>query len=42
VPITAEGVHDVAFHSIDRSQNVEAEKHQTVRIDKTAPEVVIS
>ena len=42
VLITAEGVHDVAFHSIDRSQNVEAEKHQTVRIDKTAPEVVIS
>jgi hypothetical protein len=42
VLITAEGVHDVAFRSIDRSQNVEAEKHQTVRIDKTAPEVVIS
>nr|MDQ2668725.1 hypothetical protein [Gemmatimonadota bacterium] len=42
VPITAEGVHDVAFHSIDRSQNVEAEKHLAVRIDKTAPEVVIS
>jgi hypothetical protein len=42
VVITAEGVHDVAFHSIDRSQNIEAEKHQTVRIDKTAPEVVLS
>ncbi|MBG0738047.1 hypothetical protein IV500_01170 [Paeniglutamicibacter antarcticus] len=40
--ITAEGVHDVAFHSIDRSQNIEAEKHQNVSIDKTAPEVVIS
>jgi hypothetical protein len=42
VPITVEGVHDVAFHSIDRSQNVEVDKHLTVRIDKTAPEVVIS
>lgn len=38
VLISAEGVHDVAFHSIDRSQNVEAEQHQAVRIDKTAPE----
>jgi hypothetical protein len=42
VLLTAEGVHDVAYHSIDRSQNVEDEKHQAVRIDKTAPEVVIS
>lgn len=42
VPITAEGVHDVVFHSIDRSQNVEGDKHLIVRIDKTAPEVVIS
>lgn len=42
VLINAEGIHDVGFHSIDRSQNVEAEKHQNVRIDKPAPEVVIS
>ena len=42
VPITAEGFHDVAFHSVDRSQNVERDSHLTVRIDKTAPEVVIS
>ena len=42
VPITAEGVHGVAYHSIDRSQNVEGAKHLDVRIDKTAPEAVIS
>jgi Peptidase M66 len=42
VPIAAEGVHDVTFSSIDRSQNVEGDHHLSVRIDKTAPEVVIS
>jgi hypothetical protein len=42
VSITAEGVHSVDYHSIDRSQNVEASKHLDVRIDKTAPEAVIS
>jgi len=42
VPITAEGVHDVEYHSVDRSQNVERAKRLTVQIDKTAPEVVIS
>jgi Peptidase M66 len=42
VPITAEGVHGVDYRSIDRSQNVEAAKYLDVRIDKTAPEAVIS
>ena len=42
VPITAEGVHGVDYHSVDRSQNVEAAQHFDVRIDKTAPEAVIS
>lgn len=42
VPIANEGVHDVTFSSIDRSQNVEGDHHLSVRIDKTAPEVVIS
>jgi hypothetical protein len=35
-------VHGVDYHSIDRSQNVESAKHLVVRIDKTAPEAVIS
>jgi hypothetical protein len=42
VPLTTEGVHDVEYHSVDRSQNVERAKRLTVQIDKTAPEVVIS
>ena len=42
VPIAAEGMHSVDYHSIDRSQNVEAAKHLDVRIDKTAPEAAIS
>lgn len=42
VDITDEGIHGVDYYSIDRSQNVEATKHLDVRIDKTAPEAVIS
>ncbi len=42
VDIANEGIHGVDYHSIDRSQNVEATKHLDVRIDKTAPEAVIS
>ena len=42
IPVSAEGIHSVDFHSIDRSQNVEPDRHLTVRIDKTAPEVMIS
>jgi hypothetical protein len=42
VPVTGEGVHRVDYHSIDRSQNIEAIRHLDVRIDKTAPEAVIS
>jgi hypothetical protein len=42
VPIAAEGVHGIDYRSVDRSQNVEALKHLQVRIDKTAPEAVIS
>ena len=42
IAITAEGVHDVGFSSIDRSQNAEPERHVPVRIDLTAPEVAIS
>ena len=42
VPVAGEGLHRVDYHSIDRSQNVEAPKHLDVRIDKTAPEAVIS
>jgi hypothetical protein len=41
VPIATEGIHTLEFHSIDRSQNVEAAKHIVVRIDKTPPEAVI-
>jgi hypothetical protein len=42
LPVTAEGVHGIDYYSIDRSQNVELAKHLDVRIDKTAPEAVIS
>ena len=42
VNVTAEGVHGLDYFSIDRSQNVETAKHLEVRIDKTAPEAVIS
>ena len=42
VAITSEGLHTLRFFSIDRSQNVEAEKQVVVRIDKTPPEAVIS
>jgi hypothetical protein len=42
IAVTAEGVHDVGFSSVDRSQNAEPERHVPVRIDLTAPEVAIS
>jgi hypothetical protein len=42
IPITTEGIHTLQFHSIDRSQNVEAAKQTVVRIDKTPPEAVIT
>ena len=42
VLLTAEGVHGLAYHSVDRSQNVEPVQHLDVRIDLTAPEAVIS
>ena len=42
IPVTTEGVHTLRFHSIDRSQNVEAWKQAVVRLDKTAPEAVIT
>lgn len=42
IAIASEGLHDVGFSSVDRSQNVEPERHVPVRIDLTAPEVVIS
>lgn len=42
IPITTEGIHTLQFHSIDRSQNVEATKQMVVRIDKTPPEAVIT
>jgi hypothetical protein len=42
VNVTAEGVHRLDYFSIDRSQNIETAKHVDVRIDKTAPEAVIS
>ena len=42
IPIGAEAVHGLDYHSVDRSQNVEASKQLAVRIDKTAPEVLIS
>jgi hypothetical protein len=41
IPITAEGIHTLQFHSIDRSQNVEANRQTAVLIDKTPPEAVI-
>ncbi|HEX4961634.1 MAG TPA: hypothetical protein VF173_12395 [Thermoanaerobaculia bacterium] len=42
ISITAEGIHTLQFHSIDRSQNVEATKKLVIRIDKTPPEEVIT
>lgn len=42
ISIATEGIHTLEFHSIDRSQNVEAAKHILVRIDKTPPEAVIT
>lgn len=42
VDVMSEGTHGIDYYSIDRSQNVESAKHLTVRIDKTAPEAVIS
>lgn len=41
VTVPDEGVHSFGYRSIDHSQNVEARKQTTVRIDLTAPEVVI-
>jgi hypothetical protein len=42
IPITAEGIHTLQYHSIDRSQNVESTKQIIVRIDKTPPEEMIT
>jgi hypothetical protein len=42
ITISAEGIHTLLYHSIDRSQNVEAAKELIVRIDKTPPEEVIT
>lgn len=42
VIIAAEGIHDVQYESIDHSQNSEPANHLTVKIDKTAPEAIIS
>jgi hypothetical protein len=42
IPVTTEGVHTLRFHSVDRSQNVEAWKQAVVRVDKTPPEAVIT
>jgi hypothetical protein len=42
IPITTEGIHTLQFHSIDRSQNVEATRQAAVLIDKTPPEAVIT
>ncbi len=39
--IPDEGVHQLGFHSIDHSQNLEDRRQLEVRIDLTAPEVVI-
>ena len=41
VAISSEGVHPFGFRSIDHSQNVEKRRQLNVRIDLTAPEVVI-
>lgn len=37
--VQGEGVHTVAWYSVDKAGNVEATKSATVRIDKTAPTV---
>ena len=42
VTIPDEGVHQLGYRSIDHSQNVEDRRRMEVRIDLTAPEVVIS
>lgn len=41
ISITTEGEHILEYYSVDRSQNVEATKRITVRVDKTPPEAVI-
>ncbi|WP_321910274.1 OmpL47-type beta-barrel domain-containing protein [Paraburkholderia sp. J11-2] len=39
--ISNEGIHDLQYHSVDYSQNVEVPNDLTVKIDKTPPEAVI-
>jgi hypothetical protein len=39
VPLSAEGVIDIAYHAVDEAGNAEAANTLTVRIDKTAPAV---
>jgi hypothetical protein len=42
VTIADEGIHQLGYRSIDHSQNVEGRRQTDVRIDLTAPEVIIS
>lgn len=37
--LSSDGVHSVAYWSVDQDGNIETSKFATVRIDKTAPEV---
>jgi photosystem II stability/assembly factor-like uncharacterized protein len=39
--VSEEGVHTLAYHSVDASGNVETEKSATIRIDLTAPELAL-
>ncbi|CAG9614130.1 3',5'-cyclic adenosine monophosphate phosphodiesterase CpdA [Bacillus rhizoplanae] len=40
--LTAEGMHSVEYRSIDNAGNVEAVKHLSIGIDKTAPAIAVS
>ena len=42
VTISADGVHDVAYWSVDVAGNVETPKHDTIRVDKQKPTITAS
>jgi hypothetical protein len=42
VTISAEGVHTITYHSVDKAGNVEGDKTATVKIDKTNPTISAS
>jgi len=42
VDVTNEGVHDIAYRSVDKAGNTEIAKTITVKIDRTAPTIAIT